>query len=218
MKYTHPLQSQSIDLLGHPASGVEGIEDSVVDAQPLLVNLYHHLSSQLRLLTVAHGPTTLLRVPQSKGNGDAPTSAAPQENDNVEATQRAFLARGVGPAGPGTPSTERLAHHHVVHHQATAPQLLGPGDDTLSGEAEELAHVVRSHWGIENCVHWVLDIAFRDDDSRVRKCHGTENLAILRRLALNLLRQETTATCATKNKRLKAAWAEGYLLKVLSSI
>jgi predicted transposase YbfD/YdcC len=76
---------------------------------------------------------------------------------------------------------------------------------------------VRSHWGIENCVHWVLDIAFREDDSRVRKGHGAENLAILRRLALNLLRQEPTATCGTKNKRLKAAWDEDYLLKVLSS-
>jgi predicted transposase YbfD/YdcC len=88
---------------------------------------------------------------------------------------------------------------------------------SLTGEAEELGHAVRSHWGIENCVHWVLDIAFREDDSRVRKGHGAENLAILRRLALNLLRQETTATCGTKNKRLKAAWDEDYLLKVLSS-
>ena len=88
---------------------------------------------------------------------------------------------------------------------------------SLSGEAEEFAHAVRSHWGIENCVHWVLDIAFREDDSRVRKGHGAENLAILRRLALNLLRQETTATCGTKNKRLKAAWDEDYLLKVLGS-
>jgi predicted transposase YbfD/YdcC len=88
---------------------------------------------------------------------------------------------------------------------------------SLSGEAEELAHAVCSHWGIENCVHWVLDIAFREDDSRVRKGHGAENLAILRRLALNLLRQEPTATCGTKNQRPKAAWDEDYLLKALSS-
>jgi predicted transposase YbfD/YdcC len=88
---------------------------------------------------------------------------------------------------------------------------------SLSGEAEEFAHAVRSHWGIENCVHWVLDIAFREDDGRVRKGHGAENLATLRRLALNLLRQETTATRGTKNKRLKAAWDEDYLLKVVGS-
>jgi predicted transposase YbfD/YdcC len=88
---------------------------------------------------------------------------------------------------------------------------------SLPGEAEEFVHAARSHWEIENCVHWVLDIAFREDDSRVRKGHGAENLAILRRLALNLLRQETTATCGIKNKRLKAAWDQDYLLKVLSS-
>jgi predicted transposase YbfD/YdcC len=88
---------------------------------------------------------------------------------------------------------------------------------SLSGKAEEFAYAVRSHWGIENCVHWVLDIAFREDESRVRKGHGAENLAILRRLALNLLRQETTATCGTKNKRLKAAWDEDHLLKVMGS-
>lgn len=88
---------------------------------------------------------------------------------------------------------------------------------SLSGKAEEFAHAVRSHWGIENSVHWVLDIAFREDDSRVRKGHGPENLAILRRLALNLLKQESTATCGTRNKRLKAAWDEDYLLKILGS-
>lgn len=88
---------------------------------------------------------------------------------------------------------------------------------SLSGKAEEFAHAVRSHWGIENSVHWVLDIAFREDNSRVRKGHGPENLAILRRLALNLLKQESTATCGTRNKRLKAAWDEDYLLKVLGS-
>ena len=88
---------------------------------------------------------------------------------------------------------------------------------SLAGDAEELGHAVRSHWEIENCVHWILDIAFREDDSRVRKGHGAENLATLRRLVLNLLRKENTATCGTKNKRLKAAWDEDYLFKVLSS-
>ncbi len=88
---------------------------------------------------------------------------------------------------------------------------------SLSGEAKEFGHAVRSHWGIENCVHWVLDIAFSEDDSRVRKGYAAENLAILRRLALNLLKQETTATCGTRNKRLKAAWDENYLVKVLGS-
>ena len=70
--------------------------------------------------------------------------------------------------------------------------------------------------GIQNRLHWVLDIAFREDESRVRQGQADQNLAILRRLALNLLRQETTTKMGAKAKRLKAGWDEGYLLKVLA--
>jgi predicted transposase YbfD/YdcC len=87
---------------------------------------------------------------------------------------------------------------------------------SLSGKATEFAYAVRAHWGIENSVHWVLDVAFREDDCRIRKENGAHNFGILRRIALNLLRQERTAKCGIKNKRLKAAWSEDYLLKVLS--
>lgn len=75
---------------------------------------------------------------------------------------------------------------------------------------------VRTHWGIENSVHWLLDVAFREDDCRVRVGHAADNFALLRRLALNLLKRETTAQCGIKGRRLKAGWSTDYLLKVLS--
>ena len=87
---------------------------------------------------------------------------------------------------------------------------------SLSGDAKQALGAVRGHWGIENKVHWVLDIAFREDDCRIRKDNGAQNFAILRHIALNLLKQEKTAKCGVKNKRLKAGWDESYLLKVLS--
>jgi hypothetical protein len=70
----------------------------------------------------------------------------------------------------------------------------------------------------QNCVHWVLDIAFREDESRIRIGHADHHLSVLRHLALNLLRQEKTAKMGIKTKRLKARWSNDYLLKVLKAV
>ena len=84
--------------------------------------------------------------------------------------------------------------------------------------AKRLLWAVRSHWGIENELHWTLDIAFDEDRCRVRKDRGPENFAILRHIALNLLKQEKTCKRGIKGKRLLAAWKEDYLLKVLAGL
>jgi len=88
---------------------------------------------------------------------------------------------------------------------------------SLPPDPAHLLQVIRAHWQIENAFHWVLDIAFREDESRVRKDHAPRNLALLRRLALNLLNQETSLKVGVKAKRLRAGWDAPYLLKVLCS-
>jgi len=88
---------------------------------------------------------------------------------------------------------------------------------SLAASARTLNDAVRSHWGIENTVHWVLDRAFRADESRVRTGESAHNLAVLRHSALNLLRKEKTARCGITARRLKAGWDHQYLLKVLAA-
>ena len=86
---------------------------------------------------------------------------------------------------------------------------------SLARPAKTLLAVTRRHWSIENSLHWSLDVTFREDQCRVRKDYGPQNLAVLRQIALNLLKQETTLKRGIQGKRLKAGWVENYLLRVL---
>jgi len=88
---------------------------------------------------------------------------------------------------------------------------------SLPPDAEQLNYAIKSHWGIETKLHWVLDVAFREDDSRVRKGFADENLAIGRHIAINKLKNETSCKRGIKAKRKKAGWEEEYLLKVLAA-
>ena len=87
---------------------------------------------------------------------------------------------------------------------------------SLRNDARTLLASVRTHWGIENSVHWVLDVAFGEDAGRMRQDNAAENLSVLRRMALNMLKAETTSQGGVAAKRNRAGWDEDYLLLVLA--
>jgi len=83
--------------------------------------------------------------------------------------------------------------------------------------AEIHAHAIRTHWGVENKLHWSLDVAFSEDKSRIRIGHAAENLSVLRRFALNLLKNDKSKKVGVKTKRMAAGWDESYLVRLISA-
>ena len=84
----------------------------------------------------------------------------------------------------------------------------------LAGSAEQLLAAIRSHWSIENSLHWARDVNFREDQCQVRKDHGPQNINTLRQIGHNLLKNERTLKVSIQGKRLNAGWDEDYLHKV----
>lgn len=86
---------------------------------------------------------------------------------------------------------------------------------SIPRDARRFAAAVRSHWGIENSLHWVLDVTFREDECRIRKNHAPENIAVIRRMVMNLLKQDTKSKLSLKVRRMKCMWDHAYLEKTL---
>ena len=86
---------------------------------------------------------------------------------------------------------------------------------SLGGKAEKIGKSIRDHWSIENKLHWQLDVTYREDLSRVRRGNGAENLSIVRRATLNLLKEDKETKASMKNRRLKAGWNRKYLLSLI---
>jgi predicted transposase YbfD/YdcC len=87
---------------------------------------------------------------------------------------------------------------------------------SFAGTADEYLGAIRAHWGIENSLHWVLDVVFREDESRHHAGNSCENLALLRKLAISLLKQEKISDASLRTKRLRCGWDDDYLSKVLA--
>jgi predicted transposase YbfD/YdcC len=87
-----------------------------------------------------------------------------------------------------------------------------------ANDPKRLERVVRAYWAIENNLHWVLDIAFDEDSNRARKGHSAANFAVIRHIALNLIKAEKTSKVGVKIKQLKAGWDNDYLLRILGVI
>src|SRR5205814_587418 len=87
---------------------------------------------------------------------------------------------------------------------------------SLPPKVKTFAKAVRGHWGIENRLHWSLDVTFAEDQSRVRQGHGPANLGLIRRLALSILQQDTSCKDNLRGKRLRAGWDEDLLLTILT--
>lgn len=122
------------------------------------------------------------------------------------------------PAGrwPGLRTIARVTATRTVGEQAPTTSVRYYLT-SLSGEAKPIAGAIRSHWGIENGLHWVLDMAFREDDSRTRVGQSAANLVVLRKLALTLIQQDQARKVGVKASRMKAAWDTGYLLQLLGA-
>ena len=83
-------------------------------------------------------------------------------------------------------------------------------------DAAVLARAIRRHWSVENALHWVLDVTFREDDSRVRDRTAARNLALLRKIALNLVARDRDSRASLRGRRKKAAWDDGYMLQIIT--
>jgi predicted transposase YbfD/YdcC len=87
---------------------------------------------------------------------------------------------------------------------------------SIEGNPADFQKAIRSHWAIENSLHWTLDVAFSEDASRKRKENAAQNFSILNKIALNLLKNEKSTKVGVKSRRLKAGWDNHYLIKVLN--
>lgn len=114
---------------------------------------------------------------------------------------------------PGLASVGMVESTRIVGGETATEQRYFAS--SLAPDAEVAARTIRGHWGVENGLHWTLDVAFREDESRARADHAAANLSVVRRLATTLVKAEPMGKGGVQTRRMRAAWDERYLAKVL---
>lgn len=142
-----------------------------------------------------------------------------EENRGREETRHLYVTQNIDwlpmkNVWKGLKSIAYLLSHRTENGKTTVEKRYYIS--TLEADAQEHAKAVRNHWGIENKQHWILDVGFNEDRCRIREKVSGENLATLRRLALNLLKQDKTIKVGVRGKRLRAAWDSTYLAKLIA--
>ena len=126
-----------------------------------------------------------------------------------------LLGKGLAAQWPGVRALIAIERTRELNGKTSVTRHYYISSLNKRTKAKGLAGYIRGHWSIENNLHWQLDVSFNEDQRRLRKGHGAENMSRLARIALNLLKRETTATCGIANKRLNSGWDDDYLLKVV---
>ena len=120
-------------------------------------------------------------------------------------------------AWPQVGQVFRLERERRVKGKTTTEVAYGITSLSRSeADAERLLDLTRAHWRIENGLHWVLDVTFREDDSRVRDRTAARNFALLRKIALNLVARDRSTQTSLRGRRKKAAWNDGYMLQIIA--
>jgi predicted transposase YbfD/YdcC len=122
-----------------------------------------------------------------------------------------------GGAWPGLATVVMVIRQSIDHATGRGTDEVRYFLSSLPARVRRLAEAVRRHWGVENGLHWVLDVAFHEDRMRQRDRTGVENLALLNRLAVSLLRNDRTIKAGVRCKRKTAGWNDEYLLRLLAN-
>lgn len=179
------------------------------------------------VLAVKNNPPTLAQAIEGFFNGAArkewegvphPFAEWIEKDHGRIETRRCWVVDDLGCLGDGHkwPQAKTLAMVEAIRElNGVASTERRYYISSLLADAERMGTVVRGHWGVENGLHWSLDVAYGEDQARMREGNSAENFSILRRITLNLLRQDKSIKAGVKNRRLVAGWDDAYRQKLL---